>query len=202
MMLGKGFLCGLLLLVLITFSSGCVAVNGKPFRLMPQPSSCGDGKYQDISWLFPRPDFPIGLPVLGYRVNFPAFNLDNTYEQVYVVENLPNYHTDVHVLLLVNAPDGFRPDEDKQRLQADIEYEICDAKGQVLVHARESLAEMQWTGKSNFGPYTHGYELKIPGGTSFPYRRWKRYTLRVKYRPDQALRGGEGLNYLEWGGYI
>ena len=173
------------------------------FSYLPQLSpSRGDGDFHDISWRFP-PGFPIGLPVPGYVVNFPAFDLDKEYQHEFVVENLPDLKQDVGVYLFATVPwDSFQTDNKKSQLQAEFEFEVLNSEGQVVAHTKKPLSELTWSTPPGINRHDDGYALYSFGESSFQSHKDERYTLRVSYRPDPTLHARQGFVYLECGGSI
>src|SRR5690349_11539523 len=55
----------------------------------------GDGVFKDHSWRFPWRT--VGLPVPGYQIDFPEFDLGKEFDATYHVEQLPQIRSKVGV---------------------------------------------------------------------------------------------------------
>lgn len=189
MVRGKSTVARSIILGISVLAAGCATIDGKPLYSLRIPPSHGDGNFRDISWRFPWPGCPVGYPIRGYVVKFPAFDLDEEYHAEFVVTDLHDISHDVGVYLVVDDP---QPSE-----TAELEIEVYDGKGQQLAHAKKIL--------SGFGDRPSHIEPgdgAESGGELFLVRAQESesYTLRVKYRPDPALRARHGFVYLTCGG--
>lgn len=194
-------LCNLAILGILSLWTGCATMDGKPLVALRIPPSSGDGNFRDISWRFPWPSLPVGLPVTGYVVKFPAFDLGEEYHAEFAVKDLHDIDKRVWVYLLVDV--GRFSDDETQQLQATFEFEVLDGKGQTVAHAKNRLGELTWStplGVSDSSPDSSGlYSFKE---SFFQVHKGENYTLRVQYHPDPALRSRRGFVYLQSGGSI
>ena len=186
----------------VLMSAGCATIDGKPLYPLRIPPSHGDGEFHDISWRFPWPDFPIGAPVPGYVVKFPAFDLGKEYHHEFVVEGLHDLKQEVGVYLFIDAPwySGF--DDEIRQLQAEFEFEVLNTKGQIITHAKKPLSELTWSSPLGIKGFENGCALYSPEDSFFQVHKDERYTIRVVYRPDPAFHVHQGFVYLRCGGSI
>jgi hypothetical protein len=182
-------------------TAGCATIDGRPMVFSEVPPSHGDGNFRDISWRYPWPEFHVGLPVPGFLIKFPGFDLSREYDAEFVVDDLHDIGSKVGVYLCVNDPDDrCRNDNTRKLLQASFEFEVRDSKGRLLTHAQKLLGEYSWCDPSRVGGRGCGlYSLEE---SFFSARAGEHYTIHVHYQPDPVLRDLWGCVYLECGGSV
>jgi len=199
---GRLTLSGSTILGMVLLSAGCATIDGKPLWPLRIPPSRGDGDFRDISWRFPWPSLPVGLPVPGYVVRFPTFDLGEDYQREFAVADLHDIKQKVGVYLFVSVPWHPHFDDDKRQLQAEFEFEVRDAKGQIVAHAKNPLSKLIWSTPLGIEGCEDGYALYSLEESFFQVHKGERYTLRAVYRPDPTLRAHQGFVYLQCGGSI
>ena len=169
------------------------------FLAMPtvRPHS-GDGCFENHSWRFPWPY--LGIPIPGYTIDFPQFDLSNDFEASYHLEDLPAIHNPVGVYLSLHDPNNLWSNDGlRKKLIATIQFDIYDDGGRSVCHVEQPLAKMWWAwpegGNHCFGLYVSDESFFVPNSGA-------RYTLCVRYSPDPALRGFKGFVHIRCGGSI
>lgn len=188
---GRSQIVRLINLGIMVLLTGCATIDGKPLYPLRIPPSRGDGNFRDISWRYPWPVLPFGIPLPGYVVKFPAFDLGEEYHAEFAVEDLHDIGQKVGVYLFV--------DRSQHSDVAQFEFEVCNSKGQSLAHANRALSEFTWSTPLGI-ERGDGSALYSLDESFFRVQKGERYTLRVKYRPDPALRTRQGFVYLQCGG--
>lgn len=152
----------------------------------------GDGKIKDISW-----NFAGFLPVLGYSIDFPDFDLSKSYNTIYSLGNLPKYLHKVGIYLLIKDARSKWPDERKKSLEdGHIIIKIKNNKGKPIKEVNQLLKNMRWSDeRGGLGAYDSVNSFFNPADTT-------NYTIEVKYWPDNGLEGLKGSIYIRAGGSI
>jgi len=185
----------LLLLVLVSALGMYLCSN---LIMWPIASHVGDGQFRDISWRFPW--VIIGIPVPGYSITFEQFDLSKGYIDSYTLEKVPVIGKDVVLYLCVADPrHALRDDLARQRLKAEVQFDVVDEHGKSECHVDKPLAKMYWAdpegGADCYGLYS------LPESV-FVSRKGAQYKLRVRYSPDPQLSGFRGFVYIRCGGSI
>jgi len=191
---------GSMILGVLLLVAGCATIDGRSVYNLRVPPSHGDGEFSDTSWRYPWPSCPFGMAVLGYNVRFPAFDLGEAYNHEFVVEDLHEIGPKVGVYLFVDGP--VPTDAEQHQLHAEFAFEVRDSSGQLIAHLNKPIGELTWTTPAHIDGGGDGAGLYSLDESFFKVHRTERYTLRVRYRPDPALRGRRGLVYLNCGGSI
>jgi hypothetical protein len=175
-----------------------VALTGIRWIMMPtvRPHQ-GDGEFKNISWRFPYPYF--GLPIAGYTIDFPRFDLAKEFHDSYRLADLPILENQPMIYLAVTDPDKrWRDAAARRKLTARVQFEVRDEQGKLVYEVDQSLGKMIWAdpegGKGSYGVYMLEPRFIPRGGA--------RYLLRVHYTPDSALSGMEGFVHIRCGGSI
>lgn len=190
---------GSMILGFLLLAAGCATIDGRTVYTLRVPPSHGDGEFADTSWRFPN-NCPLGMPVLGYNVRFPAFDLGAQYDHEFVVHDLHEIGPKVGVYLFVDGP--VPSDAEQHQVRAEFAFEVRDSIGQVIAHLDQPIGKLIWTTPAHIDGAGNGAGLYSLDESFFQVHRGEHYTLRVKYRPDPALRGRRGLVYLNCGGSI
>lgn len=137
------------------------------------------------------------MPIPGYTIDFPEFDLSNEFSESYSLEKLPNIQKDVGIYLAIRDPDKkFDNDPERKQLNARFEFDLIDESGNMVAQLRHSLADMIWTWEgADYGLYDLDQSF-------FNARPSARYRLRVRYSPDPALNGLKGFVHIRCGGSI
>jgi hypothetical protein len=200
----------LVILGIVLLTAGCATIDGRPLWPLRIPPSRGDGEFHDISWHFPWPCLPVGMPVPGYVVKFPAFSLDDEYQAEYVVEDLHDIGAGVGVYLFVGGLEGalsgdeaLLNDDLQKGVQAQFGFEVRDSQGRLVAHAEKPLGQLTWSTPSGVSNgHRGGWALYADGESFFRVHKGERYTIRIHYRPDPAFRACQGFVDLECGGSV
>ena len=193
MVSGRQTVSGSAIVGIILLTAGCATIDGRPLWPLRIPPSRGDGNFRDISFRFPWPSLPVGIPIPGYEVKFPTFDLGEEYHAEFVVSDLHDIGSKAGVYLFVGGPRHY---DGEHRLQAAFDFEVRNAKGQLMAHAKKPLGEFTWSTNGD------GWGLYSLDQSFFRVHKGERYTLRVRYRPDPVLRARQGFVYLQCGGSI
>jgi hypothetical protein len=138
------------------------------------------------------------MPIPGYTIDFPEFDLANEFEDSYALEKLPTLQKHVGIYLAIRDPDKrFRTDAPRNQLAAQFEFDLIDESGAVVAQLRHSLAKMHWA-----SPEGGDYGLYDLDQSFFNPNPGARYRLRVHYSPDPALNGLIGFIHIRCGGHI
>jgi len=152
----------------------------------------GDGTIKDISLRF------FVMPVPGYSITFPSFDLSQPLERTYTLSNLPDLaHSGV--FLIVESEDYYE-DEDRLKLISKVELTVTDSQNQTALHVENQLKEMIWM-------YAHrgvvkGHALYNLDTSFFTPNKNETYKLHIKYSPDDALSGRKGYIFIRCGGRL
>jgi hypothetical protein len=188
-----------LALATVLLSLAGYLVYSRVTRLGPLPPHHGDGTFKDISWRF-SPDGLLSVPLYGYEISFPTFNLRDKYETEFKMKDLPDIGNDVIVYLCVADPEHrYRSDSAREGLTASIQFDISDEHGKSICHVAKPLAKMYWAnpegGADCYGLYS------LPESV-FMSQKATQYRLHVRYSPDPKLVGFRGFVYIRCGGTI
>jgi hypothetical protein len=176
---------------------GLVGMLAYYFLAMPavRPHS-GDGHFANLSWRFPWPY--CGIPIPGYTIDFPQFDLATEFDATYHLENLPELPGKVGLYLSISDPNKiWRDDELRKQLVATIQFDVYDELGELICHVQQPLAKMWWASPEggDYGLYNLDESFFVP-------RTGARYTLRVRYSPDPKFSGLKGFVHIRCGGSI
>lgn len=155
----------------------------------------GDGRFANHSWRFPWGI--VGIPVPGYFIDFPAFDLGNDFDATYHIEQLPQIPPPIGVYLSILSPNRDWSDEARKQLTAQVQIDVHDERGQRVCHVQQPLSEMVWASPEggDYGLYNLDESFFVP-------LRGARYTLRVRYSPDPRFSGLKGFVHIRCGGSI
>ncbi len=169
-----------------------------PHWAMPdvRPHS-GDGRFENHSFRFPWSY--LGMPIPGYTIDFPQFDLSSDFAATYRLEKLPELPDRVGIYLSIYDPADIWFGENRRKtLAADVQIDIHDDEGNLVCHVEQPLAKMIWTlpegGSKCFGLYNLE-SFFIP-------RTGARYIISVRYTPDSKLSGFKGFFHIRCGGSI
>ena len=184
-------------LVVLAIFAGLAALLAYNWLAMPAVRPhVGDGQFENTSWRFPWPYF--GIPIPGYEIDFPEFDLSTDFDVTYRIEQLPQLRNRVGVYLSIFDPSKLlRDDEVRIKLIAQIQLDVRDEDGELVCHVRQPLAEMSWA-----SPEGGDYGLYNLEESFFVSRTDGRYTLRVRYSSDPNLSGLKGFVHIRCGGSI
>jgi hypothetical protein len=180
---------GLCLAGLLLFLIGsCAAPKVRPHA--------GDGTFQDKSWRWPWGN--VGMPVPGYTIDFPEFDLAAPFAAEYRLEDLPKLNAEVGIYLSIRDPGRVLQSDDQRRsLAAAVRFEVIDDDGHVVTQLDQSLAKLRWA-----SPEGADYGLYDLNHSFFAARTEGQYRLRVQYLPDPKLSGFRGFVHIRCGGSI
>jgi hypothetical protein len=152
----------------------------------------GEGAIKDISLRF------IVMPIPGYSITFPPFDLDQPFEHTYTLSNLPAL-ANAGVFLIVESENYFE-DEERLKLNSRVELTITDSQSQTALGVDNHLKEMIWM-YAHRGVVT-GHALYNLDTSFFAPNKHETYKLHIKYSPDKALTGRKGYVFIECGGHL
>jgi len=152
----------------------------------------GDGIIKDISFRFTV------FPVKGYSITFTLFELGQPFSNTYTLSNLPDLDH-VGVYLVVESEDYFK-DEERLKLNSKVELIMTDAKDQVVLKVDSYLKELIWM--SAHQGIVRGYALYNMDTSFFSPKKNERYTLKVRYYPDETLSSRRGYIFIRCGGTL
>jgi hypothetical protein len=153
----------------------------------------GDGHFQNTSWRFPWSY--LGVPVPGYEIDFPEFDLLTDRDVTYRIESLPNRPDRVGVYLAIWDPDQLlRRDAARKRLTASVRFDIYDERGELITHVQQPLATMIWA-----QPEGGDYGLYDLNESFFKTRPDASCTIRMRYSADPRLKDLKGFVHIRCG---
>ena len=156
----------------------------------------GDGEFRNISWRFPWQN--LGLPVPGYSIHFPRFDLGHSFEATYHFADLPDLGKPTGIYLCVNNPAADGGYIDRELTTANFRFELQDDRGVVIAAIDRPLSKMIRTNDGGQNCWCF-YDLDH---SFFHTIRESRYRLRVRYVPDSELSSLEGFVFVRCGGSI
>lgn len=167
------------------------------FFAMPAVSPhLGDGRFQNTSWRFPWGDW--GMPVPGYEIDFPEFDLSQDFAAEYHIEQLPELPAQLGIYLSIRDPQhNWRTDQSRKQLQGQFRFEVVDERAHQVCQMQEVLGKMVWA-----APEGGDYGLYVLQESFFPPQPGARYTLRVHYTGDAKLLHLKGFVHIRCGGSI
>ena len=176
----------LLLLVALCFGlSGCFLANLVMEAQVLQYS--GDGVIHNASIFF----WP------GYRIEFPKFSSDRSYEASYRLSHVPHTPTHDHAIIYLrfNQPDAAMVQRAKNSVTAAFQLTLYDAKGHIVHSAEVHVSTSYWGG----GVGVFGiFDLRK---SALRFERNASYVLKVSYVPGDVPPPSEELYFsIEEGG--
>lgn len=172
---------------------GCVAIlAGIVFfwsacSLPPIPEHQGDGVFRNISRR-------IGLiPLPGYTISMPEFDLTQPFQAEYKVSGLTNLGRKCGVYLAFDDPELnlAKPIGQEKERPPTLSLMLTDSRGRTVVDAKGNLHEFIW---SSAGSRIMLYQMER---SFFHPNINEEYTLRIAYTPDPAFAGYRGFVLLE-----
>jgi hypothetical protein len=159
------------------------------FVLTPIPSHRGDGQFQDTS-------HRVGpLPIRGYTISMPEFDLGEAHQAEYHVAGLTNIGQDCGVYLAFHDPNDKRFFGGEWRnLEGKLRLELLDSRGSIVVATSGRLADYTWY--EELGASHHLVALYQLDKSYFRPNRRDEYLLRISYVPEPRLKGYKGFAYL------
>jgi hypothetical protein len=157
--------------------------------LPPIPPHRGDGRFEDLSW------FAGPLPIPGYSITMPEFDLGTSRESDYRLANLTNIGQPCGVYLAIFDPKLELFGETKG-FEGKLRLELLDSHDNAVVDVSGRLGDFIWWGSDS----RHG--LYLLDKSFFRPNVHETYRLHLFYTPDPKLAGYKGFVYVESGGHL
>jgi len=171
--------------------AACLLLGGffiaRHLLLPPVPAHRGDGSFRDTSFFF------WVLPIRGYSITMPEFDLSQPIEAEYRLASLTDIGKECGVYLAIR--DRQWSGETKQ-IGGQLRFELLDSQGHVVTDVSGRLGEFWW---ATSGRRSELYQLDK---SFFTPRSGEEYRLRLFYTPDPSLVGHKGFVYLRSGGSV
>ncbi len=183
------------LLVVITLSVGMGVVLYYFLAMPTLVPHKGDGVFVNTSWRFPW--VTVGIPLPGYQIKFPNFDLDRDYSASYQIENLPIVEGQHAICYLCVQGTNLKYfDKRISQLVATFKMEVYDEHDQLVCQVDHPLRDLRWSTPLR----ESGYALYSERGSRFIPLANSHYTLKVWYVGDPQLNPGSGFVYIGCGG--
>lgn len=158
----------------------------------------GDGSFRNVSWRFPWQS--VGLPVTGYSIHFPRFDLEQSFEATYQFTDLPNLGKPAVIYLCIHDPAAGAVGGYVNRVltTANFIFELRDDSGSIVAGVDRPLSKMTRTNEGGQGCWGF-YD---PDHSPFYSRQSSQYRLHVRYTADSELSVLQGFVFIRCGGSI
>jgi hypothetical protein len=153
----------------------------------------GDGVIKDESIRF------LVLPVKGYSISFPIFNLGTNQNKSYRLSELPTIGKKVGIYFVIEDPIYYWRDENIKTLEGGIEIILRDSKGVQLIKINSKLKDLIW---SSHYAKVNGHALYNLDKSFFNSDRSQNYVLDFRYIADMKLKQTNGNVYIRCGGSL
>ena len=186
-----------------------------PFGMPRVQPHVGDGTFRNVSFRYPWTS--AGIPITGYTIEFPHFELSKPQTLSYRIEKLPQIDKSVGIYLCIIDPKHkFRHDRDQEQLTNGVTIDVVDESGRRVSGVNSQLAKMYWCEPGGAGPDTYGLFVMRGSNASnsvrgnangdldsfFEPRQQANYEIHVKYEPDAKLEGLQGYVFIRCGGSL
>jgi sulfur relay (sulfurtransferase) DsrC/TusE family protein len=179
-----------------------ISVLGVAFYIFSMPTlrpHAGDGVFLNTSWRFPGGDS--GIPVPGYQIRFPDFDLSKDFIATYRISDLPEIKKDAMCYLCVEDSNHDWNDKTIRNLVARFEIDVVDEHGRAICHVDHFVRDLIWS-TAMHARMDNAHGLYNLDESRFDSRSNSHYTLKIRYIGDPQFKAAKGYVYVECGGSI